>query len=122
MLTNSGQEKKDLLHSAREPKDPCQLTSVVMSRQDIERVTQEFNERTTNSSQISLNESVSEDWRNNVEPRMSETVFCQEVLNTVKTLGVHTIEKPRESDSGVSSAQSTGTVPWGQEGDDSIVL
>ena len=56
------------------------------------------------------------------QPNINETEFCEEVMNTVKTLGLSSGVKHCESDSGVSSAQSTGTVPWGQEGDDSIVL
>lgn len=122
----SSHNRLDFPQPTHELKDHYQPTSIVKSRhsmsQDFDRLAKDFEDRTINSSPVPGEDKVIDTHRKASEPNMSETDFCQEVMNTVKTLGVHSGGKHRESDSGVSSAQSTGTVPWGQEGDDSIVL
>ena len=126
-MSTTATSKLDSTLPSRELKDHYQPTSIVKSRQslsqDFERLSKELEDRTINSSTVSGDNKVIDTNHRASQPNISETEFCQEVLNTVKTLGVHSAGgKHRESDSGVSSAQSTGTVPWGHEGDDSIVL
>jgi len=125
-IATSSHNRLDFTNPSQELKDHYQTTSIGKSRhsvsQDFDRLTKDLNERTINSSPVPGEDKVIDNHRKASQPNMSETDFCQEVMNTVKTLSVHSGGKHRESDSGVSSAQSTGTVPWGQEGDDSIVL
>ena len=125
-MSTNAKSKQDFPLPCQELKDHYQPTSIVKSRQslsqDFERLSKEFEERTINSSTLSRDNKVIDTHRKASQPNINETEFCEEVMNTVKTLGLSSGVKHRESDSGVSSAQSTGTVPWGQEGDDSIVL
>lgn len=125
-VSTNATSKQDFPLPCQELKDHYQPTSIVKSRQslsqDFERLSKEFEERTINSSTLSRDNKVIDTHRKASQPNINETEFCEEVMNTVKTLGLSSGVKHRESDSGVSSAQSTGTVPWGQEGDDSIVL
>ena len=125
-MSTTATSKLDFTLPCQELKDHYQTSSIVKSRQslsqDFERLSKELEDRTVNSSTFSGDNKVIDTQRKTSQPNINETDFCQDVMNTVKTLGLNPGVKHGESDSGVSSAQSTGTVPWGQEGDDSIVL
>ena len=119
----------DLTNSTQELKVHYNPSSIRRARQsqsqDFDRLAKGLDDRTKSPPVSEQDKPIENSKEASLEEAgLSETDFCQEVLNTVKTLEVHSSGggNQRESDSGVSSAQSTGTVPWGHECEDSIVL